>query len=355
MSLVGHTFCITGRLSVLRGDFERLIRKHGGEIAVSVNKSVTHLVCADSTTNKAAAARNRGVEIVNERWVRERVGEISNKRSYSTYNNDVQEDDEEEENNDDNDSEDDVVPNYRRTIPIIPVPIADQDDSDSDDDIVPNYHRRTTPIVPAVPNSSIRRNEELNCEFFNVSCPTSESSPSDDLPIPSGARLNIHARRIPNLFELDEDCQFFIRLAYQDLTGISRPRGSAYRPFVIFIPTQSSVLEQVMVDALDISERRELKESLSTITGKIRTSLRILFGSDVGEQSEDPNIMSNRQRIRRCMEQCKERYEYLGDSVFSAEIRSTSCDLNFFGIRKTVESWPKSHDMVIGLVNSVLK
>eukprot|EP00515_Schizochytrium_aggregatum_P014590 CAMPEP_0202091122 /NCGR_PEP_ID=MMETSP0964-20121228/45193_1 /ASSEMBLY_ACC=CAM_ASM_000500 /TAXON_ID=4773 /ORGANISM="Schizochytrium aggregatum, Strain ATCC28209" /LENGTH=57 /DNA_ID=CAMNT_0048659301 /DNA_START=20 /DNA_END=190 /DNA_ORIENTATION=+ len=46
MALEGMTFTVTGTLSVRRADFEALLREHGGGVAKSVTKAVTHLVSA---------------------------------------------------------------------------------------------------------------------------------------------------------------------------------------------------------------------------------------------------------------------------------------------------------------------
>ena len=42
--LTGFTFCITGKLSVARKDFDKFITDNGGAVAGTVTKACTHLV-----------------------------------------------------------------------------------------------------------------------------------------------------------------------------------------------------------------------------------------------------------------------------------------------------------------------
>jgi BRCT domain type II-containing protein len=76
-------FC-SGSLTVVRSEFENFIKNHGGTVAKSVTNSVTHLVrldCFDfhssfllysseTGTKKCQDAEAKGIEIVNEDWVR---------------------------------------------------------------------------------------------------------------------------------------------------------------------------------------------------------------------------------------------------------------------------------------------
>lgn len=68
-SLAGITFCITGKLSVKRSVFVAKVEAAGATVASTVSKAVTHLVCSDPTTSKAATAKGKGIKIVNEDWV----------------------------------------------------------------------------------------------------------------------------------------------------------------------------------------------------------------------------------------------------------------------------------------------
>ena len=52
----------------------RLLREHGGSVRHRVTGDVTHLICADSSTNKAARSRSLGVQFINEQQVLELVG-----------------------------------------------------------------------------------------------------------------------------------------------------------------------------------------------------------------------------------------------------------------------------------------
>lgn len=73
-SLSGLTFAITGTLSVPRAAFESLITENGGAVAKTVTKSVTHLVSSETGTKKCEEAEAKGVAIVDEQWVRDRIG-----------------------------------------------------------------------------------------------------------------------------------------------------------------------------------------------------------------------------------------------------------------------------------------
>jgi NAD-dependent DNA ligase len=71
--LEGYCFTITGTLSVSRQEFETLIQQNGGEIAKSVTKKCTHLISAVSGTKKCQDAEAKGLQVVDEEWVREKI------------------------------------------------------------------------------------------------------------------------------------------------------------------------------------------------------------------------------------------------------------------------------------------
>ena len=71
--LDGYCFAITGALSVTRQEFETLIQRNGGEIAQSVTKKCTHLVSAVTGTKKCQDAEAKGLQVVDEEWVRQRI------------------------------------------------------------------------------------------------------------------------------------------------------------------------------------------------------------------------------------------------------------------------------------------
>jgi hypothetical protein len=67
MSLSGATLCITGTLSMLRKDFESMLRQHGAHVVPSLTKSCTHLVCNDDKgSSKTKKALARGLCILSE-------------------------------------------------------------------------------------------------------------------------------------------------------------------------------------------------------------------------------------------------------------------------------------------------
>jgi len=76
--LKGLVFAISGALTVSRAEFEGYIMAQGGAVAKSVTKSVTHLVSAETGTKKCEDAIAKGVVIVNEDWVRNRVANGTN-------------------------------------------------------------------------------------------------------------------------------------------------------------------------------------------------------------------------------------------------------------------------------------
>jgi hypothetical protein len=100
LSLSGKCFAISGTLSVTRADFEKFITSNGGTIAKSVNKSCTHLVTSETGTKKCQNAEDKGVEIVDEDWVRSVVaGTNESDENAGSENGDGSENDEEEDRN----------------------------------------------------------------------------------------------------------------------------------------------------------------------------------------------------------------------------------------------------------------
>mmetsp|Transcript_47312 Transcript_47312/g.146359 ORF Transcript_47312/g.146359 Transcript_47312/m.146359 type:complete len:497 (-) Transcript_47312:143-1633(-) len=69
-----QVFCISGRLTTPRKDYEDLICKYGGTVVGSVTAAVTHLVSTEddvkACTQKVATAQGRKVPIVQEGFVR---------------------------------------------------------------------------------------------------------------------------------------------------------------------------------------------------------------------------------------------------------------------------------------------
>lgn len=76
-SLTGCVFAITGTLSEPRAKFEEFIIQHGGEVVKSVTNTCTHLVSAETGTKKCEDALAKGVVIVDEQWVRNKVEGIA--------------------------------------------------------------------------------------------------------------------------------------------------------------------------------------------------------------------------------------------------------------------------------------
>lgn len=64
----------TGTLSVPRAAFEAYITENGGSVAKTVTKACTHLVSSETGTKKCEDAEAKGVAIVDEQWVRNKVG-----------------------------------------------------------------------------------------------------------------------------------------------------------------------------------------------------------------------------------------------------------------------------------------
>jgi len=69
VALYGLIFCITGKLSMVRKEFEALLVENGAQLRSTVTGDVTHLISADSTTAKAKKAKAKGIEIVTEEAV----------------------------------------------------------------------------------------------------------------------------------------------------------------------------------------------------------------------------------------------------------------------------------------------
>ena len=73
--LADMRFCTSGTLAMDPDEFEKLIQDNGGTLSKSLSKTVTHFVCgASPMTAKVSKARERGVEIIDEEWVRQKCG-----------------------------------------------------------------------------------------------------------------------------------------------------------------------------------------------------------------------------------------------------------------------------------------
>lgn len=90
---------VIGTLSVPRAEFEKYILSNGGTIAKSITKACTHLVTSESGTKKCQDAEDKGVEIVDEDWVRSRVdGDEEEEGDGDGEDNDDEDSDEERGN-----------------------------------------------------------------------------------------------------------------------------------------------------------------------------------------------------------------------------------------------------------------
>ena len=75
-SLEGCVFAITGKLSKLRAEVTADIGAAGGVVKSSVTKDVTHLLANSEDgkeTTKMTAAREKGIEVVDEAWLQARL------------------------------------------------------------------------------------------------------------------------------------------------------------------------------------------------------------------------------------------------------------------------------------------
>jgi BRCT domain type II-containing protein len=90
---------VAGTLSVKRADFEKLITSNGGRVCKTVTNTVTHLVSSETGTQKCDDAEAKGVKIVTEDWVRNRIESGGGKDGGSEEEDDEngEEEDEEEE------------------------------------------------------------------------------------------------------------------------------------------------------------------------------------------------------------------------------------------------------------------
>jgi hypothetical protein len=105
--LDGLVFALTGKLSVSRKDMESLLLENGARVSKSITNDVTHLVrsgssifpqltvtylfSSQSRTRKYQDAEARGIEIVDEEWVKKKIRAIEDDGD----NNNESEDDEE--------------------------------------------------------------------------------------------------------------------------------------------------------------------------------------------------------------------------------------------------------------------
>eukprot|EP00696_Hemimastix_kukwesjijk_P014944 gnl/Hemi2/3029_TR1071_c0_g1_i1.p1 gnl/Hemi2/3029_TR1071_c0_g1~~gnl/Hemi2/3029_TR1071_c0_g1_i1.p1 ORF type:complete len:241 (-),score=132.29 gnl/Hemi2/3029_TR1071_c0_g1_i1:127-849(-) len=67
--LAGKVICMTGTMSISRAQMEAKLIAAGATIAKTVTNSCTHLLSARDDTDKAAAAKAKGVAVVNEAWL----------------------------------------------------------------------------------------------------------------------------------------------------------------------------------------------------------------------------------------------------------------------------------------------
>jgi DNA ligase (NAD+) len=66
--LTGQKFCITGELSMARGEFEKLIKKNGGVMVSSVSKNTSYLITneTESSSSKFVKAQSLKIPIISE-------------------------------------------------------------------------------------------------------------------------------------------------------------------------------------------------------------------------------------------------------------------------------------------------
>jgi len=64
--LGGQSFCITGKLSMPRNEFQKLIKENGGQFAVGVSSKLDHLICGEDSGSKRDKAESLGISIISE-------------------------------------------------------------------------------------------------------------------------------------------------------------------------------------------------------------------------------------------------------------------------------------------------
>jgi hypothetical protein len=82
---------------VSRAEFEKFIKENGGTVAKSITKACTHLVTSESGTKKCQDAEDKGIEIVDEDWVRSVVDGGGDDDDDEEGDGDEGDDDEDEE------------------------------------------------------------------------------------------------------------------------------------------------------------------------------------------------------------------------------------------------------------------
>lgn len=75
--LKDQKFCITGELSMPRGEFEKLIKKNGGVMVSSVSKNTSYLITneTESSSSKFVKAKDLGIPIISEAKLLKMIGE----------------------------------------------------------------------------------------------------------------------------------------------------------------------------------------------------------------------------------------------------------------------------------------
>ena len=72
--LSGKKVVLTGALPTLkRGEAKRLIEDNGGEVADSISKSVNLVIAGEDAGSKLAKAQKLGIEIVDEKWLLDKI------------------------------------------------------------------------------------------------------------------------------------------------------------------------------------------------------------------------------------------------------------------------------------------
>jgi poly [ADP-ribose] polymerase 2/3/4 len=98
----GIVFCFSGTLSLLRKDYENLVKKNGGAVSASVTGKTTHLVTTssdyESETAKVSRAKDLDIWIIEEGFIQDSLKKKSlvKEKDY-TFGSGGEEDDEEEE------------------------------------------------------------------------------------------------------------------------------------------------------------------------------------------------------------------------------------------------------------------
>jgi hypothetical protein len=99
----GLVFCFSGTLSLLRKDYESLVKKNGGAVSASVTGKTTHLVTTssdyESETAKVSRAKVLDIWIVEEGFIQDSLKNksLAKEKDYTFGSGEDEEDEDEEE------------------------------------------------------------------------------------------------------------------------------------------------------------------------------------------------------------------------------------------------------------------